>query len=58
MPPSWTLRNTCEEIKLLLLFNILLVFRQRGREGETEGEKLPCERETSTHCFWYAPDWG
>ena len=30
----------------------LCLFRERGREGEREGEKHPCERETSIGCLW------
>ena len=32
----------------------LLIFRERGREGEREGEKHECERETSIGCLSYA----
>ena len=37
----------------------LFVFRERGRDGEREGEKHQCERETSIICLLYGPcpDW-
>ena len=35
----------------------IVYFRERGREGEREGEKHWCERETSIGCLLYAPDW-
>ena len=36
----------------------LFTFRERGREGEREGEKNRCVRDTSIGCLPYAPDWG
>ena len=35
--------------------NFLFIFRERGREGEREGEKHRCERETLIGCFSHAP---
>ena len=34
---------------------MLIDFRERGREGEREGEKDRCETETSIRCLLYAP---
>ena len=34
------------------------LFRERGREGEREGEKHRCERETYIGCLSYAPQPG
>ena len=39
-------------------FIYLFVFRERGREGEREGEKHQCVRETSISCLFYAPNQG
>ena len=36
----------------------MYLFRERGREGEREGEKHPCERETSISCLSHTPNWG
>ena len=36
-------------------FKTVFTFRKRGREGEREGEKYQCERETSISCLLYAP---
>ena len=33
---------------------ILFIFRKRGREGEREGKKHGCERETSIDCLSHA----
>ena len=41
----------------ILLF-ILFIFRERGREGEREGEKHPCVRDTPISCLSHAPNWG
>ena len=38
-------------------FIYLFIF-ERGREGEREGEKHQCVRETSTSCLLHAPNWG
>ena len=50
-------RDGQEEIVLFfyLFLNILFIFRERGREGEREGEKHQCERETSIGCLLYMP---
>ena len=37
--------------------NILFIFRERGREGEREGEKHQRERETSVISYTRS-DWG
>ena len=29
-----------------------------GKEGEREGEKHQCVRDTVTGCFSHAPNWG
>ena len=42
----------------ILFFKILFIFRERTREGEREGEKHQCERETSIRNLLYAPTWG
>ena len=36
----------------------LFIFRERGREGEKEGEKHWCLRETSICCLSNIPKWG
>ena len=36
---------------------MLIDFRERGREGEKEGEKHRCEREALTDCLSFCPDW-
>ena len=41
-----------------ILFVCLFVFRDRGSEGEREGEKHRCERETLIGCLWYTPQLG
>ena len=35
----------------------LFIFRERGREGDREGEKHWCEREISIGCLLHAPSW-
>ena len=35
-----------------------MIFRERGREGEKEGEKHQCKRETLTGCPSYTPQMG
>ena len=42
----------------LFYLRILFIFRERGREGDREGEKHQCEREALTCCFSYAPRLG
>ena len=42
-------------VGLFFFFKILFIFRERGREGEREGEKHLCERETSSHCLLHTP---
>ena len=37
---------------------IYLFFRERGKEGESEGDKHPCVREALINCFSLAPHWG
>ena len=39
-------------------FNILFIFRERGRDGERAGEKHQCEREKSVGCLLHAPNQG
>ena len=36
----------------------MFIFRQRGREGERQGEKQWCGREISIVCLSYVPWWG
>ena len=36
----------------------LFIFRERGRVGEREGEKLRCGRDTWIGCLSQAPSWG
>ena len=45
---------------ILLFFSkfYLFIFRERGRKGEREGEKHPCERETFIGCLLQAPNQG
>ena len=38
-----------------VLHLLLFIFRERGMEGGREGEKQPCERETSIGCLLYVP---
>ena len=51
-----------KEVKLsyVIIFKdfIYLLVRERGREGEREGEKDQCARHTSVCCFSHAPKWG
>ena len=35
---------------------MLIDFRERGREGEREGEKHGCVRQTSFDCLSHVPD--
>ena len=44
-------------IIILKRFTYLFSFRERGREGEREGEKHRCARDTSISCLSHAPDW-
>ena len=39
-------------------FIYLLLERERGREGEREGEKHQRVRDTSITCLPHAPNWG
>ena len=34
------------------------IFRERGREGESQGEKHPRSRDTSIGCLSHVPHWG
>ena len=43
---------------LLIFLKILFTFREKGRKGESEGEKHQCARDTSTGCLSHAPKWG
>ena len=42
----------------LVIFKIFIYsyFREKGREGEKEGEKLRCERETWISCLSLVPN--
>ena len=40
------------------IFKDYYLFRETGREGEREGEKDQCVRETSIGCLLHAPKWG
>ena len=40
------------------IFKDYYLFREMGREGEREGEKDQCVRETSIGCLLHAPKWG
>ena len=40
---------------LFFFIDFLNLFLERGREGESKGEKHPCERETSISCLLYTP---
>ena len=39
-------------------FKDFIYLKEKGREGEQEGEKHGCERETSICCLWYVPSLG
>ena len=39
-------------------FHPLFIFRGKGKEGEREGEKHWCERDSSVSCLSYAPQLG
>ena len=41
-----------------VLQEFVLFFRKRRREGEREGEKHQCERETLISCLLHNPNWG
>ena len=51
----FSFRYNC--LHFLLDFTYLL-FRERGREGEKEGEKQQCVRDTLISCLSHAPKWG
>ena len=36
----------------------LFIFRERGKEGEGQGEKHSCARETWMDCLSHDPNWG
>ena len=36
----------------------LFIFRERGREGEGEGEKHQCVRKTLIRCLFHCPTWN
>ena len=36
----------------------LFIFREKGKKGEREGEKLLCGRHTSIRCLSHTPNWG
>ena len=48
----------CSFTILQLLKEILLIFSERGREGEREGEKHWCEERTLIGCLLYTPGPG
>ena len=39
------------------LFLRVYLFREKGKEGESEGDKHPCARETLIKCLSHAPHW-
>ena len=41
-----------------VFLDFIYLFLEKGREGEREGEKQRCVRETSIGCLWHTPDWG
>ena len=43
---------------LYFLKDFIYLFLDRGREGEREGEKHWCARDTSTSCLSHGPNWG
>ena len=47
-----------KEIMFCFLKNICWLIRERGREGEREAEKNPCERETLISSFSFVPQPG
>ena len=42
---------------ILKIFYVF-IFRERGREGEREGKKHQCDRETLVGCLLHAPQLG
>ena len=55
---AWHFKDIQKEMLLLSIFIYLFTFRERGREGEREGEKHQCVRDTWTDCLSHAPTWG
>ena len=45
------------QVSFLNLF-FKFIFRERGREGEREGEKHQCARDISIGCLSHTPYWG
>ena len=43
---------------IIFLRFYLFIFREKGTEGEREGRKHRCARETSVGCLSHAPNWG
>ena len=43
---------------ILKIFYLLFIFREWGREGERQGEKHRCVRETPTGWLLHDPKWG
>ena len=48
----------CHGIFYLKNFIYLFIFRERGREGEIEGEKHQCVRDTLIDYLSLTPNWG
>ena len=42
MNTNFYVSNACLKLKVFLFFKILFIFRERGEEGEREGEKHQC----------------
>ena len=61
--PKWYTWVFVSQIKCLWVFEFfkiiyLFIFREMGRQGEREGEKHWCARDTSISCLSHAPNWG
>ena len=55
MPSSFIHIIACVRISFLFKKGFIYFFRERGREGEREGEKQQCARDTSIDCLLHAP---
>ena len=54
------LNKSLKNKSILYIFRrfYLFIFRERGREGEREGEKHWCVRDTLISCLSHSPNWG
>ena len=42
----------------MFFLKILFIFRETGKEGEREGKRHQCVRDTLTGCLSHTPNWG